>query len=406
MVKLKLNITVIIFCVVPLVLIIAQSGSDIKKNQSDLKTLQSEISGLEKELNQKNRAEYESVKTIEKINKQNLLLSKRITALINEEKSKEYEIGKLSKEISEIENEMSSLKTEYAKYIVWIYKNGQPSFLKYIINSQSFEQAVLRYKYLSYITEKNEKLINDLKKKVRDMNSLKADLVNEQEEKLRLVEEQKNDKAILEKRKSEKESILNNLREDQRSIEIEIEEKRLAEIKIKNMITKLIEEERTRETKLREQKFKNEKITSLPSHDYGKLENFQALMGNMNWPVEKGSIARNFGEHKNDKLQTVTLNYGIDIETESGSIVKAVAEGYISVIEWIPGYGSVIILTHKNNYRTVYGHVSDIRIAEGTKVNAGSTLGKVNDSLEGTILHFEIWNERNYQNPEEWLARK
>jgi len=33
-------------------------------------------------------------------------------------------------------------------------------------------------------------------------------------------------------------------------------------------------------------------------------------------------------------------------------------------------------------------------------------IGQVNDTLEGSILHFEIWNERNYQNPQEWLVKK
>ena len=45
-------------------------------------------------------------------------------------------------------------------------------------------------------------------------------------------------------------------------------------------------------------------------------------------------------------------------------------------------------------------------LLEGDKISGGSPIGRVNESLEGNILHFEIWNERNYQNPELWLARK
>lgn len=49
---------------------------------------------------------------------------------------------------------------------------------------------------------------------------------------------------------------------------------------------------------------------------------------------------------------------------------------------------------------------ADIIVKEGQKVSAGDIIGRVSDSLEGTILHFEIWYERNYQNPEVWLVRR
>ena len=86
--------------------------------------------------------------------------------------------------------------------------------------------------------------------------------------------------------------------------------------------------------------------------------------------------------------------------------MKAVAEGIVSVIDWIPGYGSVIIITHKNEYRTVYSHLSDLYVSEGDKVKMGSVIAKVGESLEGNILHFEIWNSRSNQNPEVWLVKK
>ncbi|MGE5683137.1 MAG: murein hydrolase activator EnvC family protein, partial [Bacillota bacterium] len=89
---------------------------------------------------------------------------------------------------------------------------------------------------------------------------------------------------------------------------------------------------------------------------------------------------------------------------ESG--VKAVLDGIVSTVNWVPGYGSVLIVTHKNNVRTVYGHLGEIFVNEGSRVTAGSVIGKVGESLDGNILHFEVWNERSNQNPEAWLSKK
>ena len=65
----------------------------------------------------------------------------------------------------------------------------------------------------------------------------------------------------------------------------------------------------------------------------------------------------------------------------------------------------MVIVAHRDDYRTVYGHISDVTVEEGERINRGKVLGKVNSTLEGKLLHFEIWNDRNYQNPERWLIR-
>ncbi|MBZ0199145.1 MAG: M23 family metallopeptidase, partial [Ignavibacteriaceae bacterium] len=140
--------------------------------------------------------------------------------------------------------------------------------------------------------------------------------------------------------------------------------------------------------------------------DTEKFSSFSALRGRMIWPLAKGKVIRSSGEDRNKKLNTVTINYGVDIKSTGDMDVKAVAEGIVSAIDWIPGYGSVIIITHKGDYRTVYSHLSEIFISEGDKVKMGTRIAKVGESLEGNILHFEIWNSRKNQDPEVWLARK
>ncbi len=136
------------------------------------------------------------------------------------------------------------------------------------------------------------------------------------------------------------------------------------------------------------------------------FNSFSKLRGNLNWPILHGRVVNEFGENVNSKLNTVTLNYGIDIKATSDLNVKAVADGIVSVIDWIPGYGSVVIVTHKDNYRTVYSHLDEIYVKEGDKVRTGNLIAKVGESLDGSILHFEIWNARKNQNPEVWLAKR
>ena len=384
----------------------AQTTTQIEQKNTELSQIKEDISNLEKQLKNLSSKEKESLSTLDKIEEQKLLIGKVISGLVNQEKQKQNKITTYNNEIKRTEKKIAELREEYSKYVVWVYKNGRASELKYLLMADNVNQALIRYKYLSYVTRQNEKNVNELDENIKTLKELKSNLKREVNELTGLEKEKSAEQERLNTRKSEKEELIAALRVNSSAIEKEIDEKRIAEIQIKNLITKLIEDERERLRKLREEKLKNEKRITVPDYNYDSFENFAQLKGKLNWPALKSSIVRKFGENKNAQLKTVTLNYGIDLKTAKGGKVYAVAEGIVSAVEWIPGYGSVVIVTHKNNYRTVYGHLDNIKVNEGAKVTGGDVIGTVNESLEGSVMHFEIWNERNYQNPEEWLVKK
>jgi septal ring factor EnvC (AmiA/AmiB activator) len=100
------------------------------------------------------------------------------------------------------------------------------------------------------------------------------------------------------------------------------------------------------------------------------------------------------------------LNYGVDIKTSANAPVKSIYSGEISAIEWLPGYRTIVIISHGSNFRSVYGNLQSANVHEGQRVSAGEVIGSAGAGLEGSLLHFEIWNDRQSQNPEIWLTRK
>lgn len=392
-----------------------QKKIDEKKNE--LSEIKKQINDLELQVGQKSRKEKDTYSTLQNYNQQNFLLNKLINKLKQEENQKEKEIRKSKNEITSLEKEIKSLKENYSKYVVSIYKYGTPEELEMLVNSDSFQQALLRFKYLQKFTERREADLENLKENIKKLNNLKARLERERNEKQQLAEEKEAEEKDLSVKMDESKKILLAIKHDKAELKNEINAKKGAEDKIKNLIAKLIEEEkRKREENERLAKAgankveTNESITNESSYDVdlstNNFSSFSALKGKLNWPVRKADIVRNFGENRNRKLNTVTLNYGIDMKVYNDMNVKAVADGVVSAIDWIPGYGSVVIVTHKGDYRTVYSHLGDIFVNEGDKLKTGSLIGKVGESLEGNILHFEIWNSRDHQNPAVWLAGK
>jgi murein DD-endopeptidase MepM/ murein hydrolase activator NlpD len=89
---------------------------------------------------------------------------------------------------------------------------------------------------------------------------------------------------------------------------------------------------------------------------------------------------------------------------KAGTSVSTVAEGEVATIWWLPSYGNIIIIDHYGGYRTVYSHLADIRVTQGQKVKEGESIGTSGEALEGPRLHFELWKDREKQNPELWLS--
>jgi Membrane-bound metallopeptidase len=424
--KIKYFIILILFFSISF--IHAQGKDRIKNKQTELSRIKAEISLLESQLKIKTTKEKQSYIALENYNKQNFLLNTLINRLREEEQLKQEDIDFTLQQIAYIEKEIKILQTNYSKYVTSVYKKGKDDELAALLNSESLQQALIRYKYLQKFSEKRAKDLGEFQKNKQDLLVLKNKCEKEKEEKVILAEQKENEAKMLQKKLADRKKLLASIRHDKTELKKSINSKRSAESKIKNLIAKLIEteerkrkEENERLAKLESEKVRNEsrtKTISTEKRDVNKdavydinistsdLSSFSALKGKLNWPVSGGHIVRHFGEDRNAKLNTVTLNYGVDIKASSDLNIKTPADGVVSAIDWIPGYGGVIIITHKDGYRTVYSHFSEIFVKEGDKVKPGSVIAKVGESLEGFIVHFEIWYSRNNQNPEIWLARK
>jgi septal ring factor EnvC (AmiA/AmiB activator) len=397
-----------------------QTG-DILQKESELSSLKSEIKVLEQDLTSKSAAEKKSFEAVENLNKQNYLINKILSLLRSEIKNKENEITRIEKNITLIESEITTLKDNYARYVTAIYKKGKYNELESLINSESLQQALMRTYYLQVFTKQREKDLIKLRDKKSELAEIKALLQKEKDEKLLLAETKDDEQKILTEKLNDRKVILNAIKKKKSELNKLIIAKKEAQKKIENLIAKLIEEQEKRKQELalkqNELLASSEKTSEINkikeennTFDYdlstSSFSSFAEQKGKMIWPLHKGKIIRKFGENRNKSLKTVTLNYGVDIKANKDKNVRSVGEGVVAALDWLPGYGNVVIVSHKDGYRTVYSHLSEIFVSEGDKVKTGSVLAVVDEGLDGYVLHFEIWKSRDKQNPELWLAKK
>ena len=138
-------------------------------------------------------------------------------------------------------------------------------------------------------------------------------------------------------------------------------------------------------------------------------KDFGSCKGKLPFPVSgKYTIVKRFGRHKHPTLPHVeTTNSGIDMATAAGASVRTVFDGEVSAVFRPDGYNNVVVIRH-GRYMTVYANLGSLSVSTGQKVKAGQSIGTVytdpNDNNR-SVLHFEIRNQRQKEDPELWLRR-
>jgi murein DD-endopeptidase MepM/ murein hydrolase activator NlpD len=119
------------------------------------------------------------------------------------------------------------------------------------------------------------------------------------------------------------------------------------------------------------------------------------------------SITSMFG-YRSDPFDTENAEYhpGIDFKGAKGDPVHVTADGKVVFTGRKGGYGNCIIVQHKNDFQTLYGHLSHINVEEGQSVSTGDVIGKVGSTgrSTGSHLHYEVRKSGKPINPVKFLT--
>lgn len=393
---------------------------EISKRERELQKLRNDINAYEARLRDSEQRERSTLGRLDNLEQQATLIRRLVQKLKDEEQQITKEITLAKSSIAELERQLQFLKSHYAGYVRSVYKNGRVYDLELLFSSRSINQMYIRIEYLKKFSDQRAADLQRIAQKKNEVERQDDQLQESLVEERRLLTEKTKEEQSLKKKTSQRHQVLRKIRKDKKSYRQELSRKTAAVEKIEQIIADLIENETIRleearkkreAAAARERARQKENLTSaatteVPVLDIEPTGTFAQRKGRLRWPVSSGVIASRFGNQTHPVLKTVTQNSGVDISIKVGTNVAAVAEGEVSILSFIPGYGNVVILNHYNGFRTVYAHLSEINVVELQKVNEGDIIGKSGDTIAGSLLHFEIWRERQKQNPELWLAKQ
>jgi murein DD-endopeptidase MepM/ murein hydrolase activator NlpD len=93
-------------------------------------------------------------------------------------------------------------------------------------------------------------------------------------------------------------------------------------------------------------------------------------------------------------LRIYRPHQGVDYATAAGSSVSATADGTVVSAGYQGNYGKLVVIAHRNGYKTFYGHLSRIKndLRQGSHVKQSDVIGYVGSTglSNGPHLHYEI----------------
>lgn len=112
-------------------------------------------------------------------------------------------------------------------------------------------------------------------------------------------------------------------------------------------------------------------------------------------PLEFSRITSGFTKARfHPVLKTWRAHKGVDYGAPTGTRIRVTADGTVAVAGKHSGYGNLVVIQHKGNFSTAYGHLSAFAkgLRKGMRVNQGDIIGYVGSTglATGPHLHYEF----------------
>lgn len=390
------KVTLILFLLlVPLADVVAQ-----KKTKAQLQR--------EKQQNLEKIKEVEKILTETAARKSNSLgeLSALSQRIIEQEKliaSIRSEVALLNSEISEnndiieaLRDDLAKLKKEYAAMIFAAQKaNNSTTRLTFLFSSQSFDQLVMRLKYMEQYGETRKLQADQIGKVQDELTGQVRQIESRREEKNKLLHDQLDENTNLANLKKKQNALVKALEKEEKKLKRDLEETKKSLAVLDKKINELIREEMEREAAL---------AAAAGSRNLELSSSFEDNKNKLPWPVASGFISQKFGRQNHPVLKGIVLqNDGVNIQTRENEKVRCVFEGEVRKVAFIPSFGSTVIIKH-GEYFSVYTGLKEVFVKSGQKVTTNQEIGTVISNNDGiSELRFRIHKNTTALDPQAWL---
>ncbi len=370
----------------------APAGTDAAGSKQELQRIKKEMREKKKELKRADKKEHSILSELDSIDRE---VQAGKTELVNHQKKlreAEAALREVEQSNAVVNRELAGLKETYARRLRVLYKmsrNGSAADLAVPVGTTD---SFRRIRYLALIAQRDRRLIEDYGSALDRLAGQQAQIAEKKQaliERNRAIETEKN---RLEAQKRKKAVLLASVRREKGLYEQTLRELEESSASLWALVQKT------------EQDRKAARSASSRTIPPRATRNEPAAFL---WPVD-GQVLTRFGMQRHPQFKTLVFRRGIEIGAREGEAVHAAADGQVVYADWYKGYGKLVIIEHAPGFYTLYGNLSQLDLAKGSRVLKGQVIGLAGDtgSLKGAKLYFEVRRNGEAQDPLLWLAKQ
>ncbi|MFZ1807681.1 MAG: peptidoglycan DD-metalloendopeptidase family protein [Cyclobacteriaceae bacterium] len=367
-----------------------------KEKQENLK----KIEETERILTETGKQKKNSLGELAAVNQRVRQQESLIKSIQNEISLLNSDINQKSEIISALEDDLTNLKNEYAAMLFSSQKaSGKLNKLMFLFSSTSFDQLLMRLKYMEQYSAARK----DQAEVITRVQTILSDQVKEtqniKDEKSALLSDQLKENHQLASLKQKQNTLVKSLEKQEKQLKTELDQTKKAIAELDKLISDIIKEELARAAREAETSKSTKKVEAVVAMS----TTFEGNKSKFTWPAS-GFISQKFGRQNHPVLKRIILqNDGINIQTKQNEKVKAIFEGEVRAVAFIPSIGNSVIISH-GDYFTVYSGLKDVSVNKGQKVNTNQEIGQVLTNADGiSELRFQIRKNTAPVDPEQWL---
>lgn len=449
----KITLFPLLFLLVISGSLLAQPPSTVDKAQleRERKEIQRELSEIQEQYNKVKGQTKQTLAQLSVLNRKINVQEQYIGSINKEIRSIDDDIYLSNLEIYRLQRQVDTLKSQYAKTVVYAYKNRSSyDYLNFIFSANSFNDAIRRIAYLKSYRSYREKQVSTILETQELIAKRKEQQLGRKQQKNAALGNQVKQVEELAIQKREKDQIVSQLKSKEKDLSKQIAAKKKRDRDLQNAITAIVrreieaakakakaeadarakaeaEERRKNETvsapdkttdktgvttvtptapKRNEPTKKPESYLDLNAKDVALNSSFQANKARLPWPVDNGVVTLRYGTNKIENTLLTFDNPGITISTpSSGVAVKAVFDGEVSGVYNL-GDGMAITIRH-GKYFTTYSNLAGVTVSKGAQVKTGQSIGRAGKDDDGTggQVDFILMIETRNVDPLPWLRR-
>ena len=429
-------------------LILAQTA-DKAELERERKEIQDELKEIQGMYNKVKGQTKQSLGQLNMLARKITLQERYISSINKEIRMIDDDLYRSNLEIYRLQKQLDTLKSEYARTIVYSYKNRSSfDYVNFIFSANSFNDAVRRVAYLKSYRAYREKQVTTINETQQLIAKRQEQQLGRKQQKSVALQSQTTQRNELSEQKKEKDVVVSKLKSQGSELQKQIAAKKKRDRDLKNALTAIIRREieaakkkeadriaaeKKERIRIAAEKKKNEVAANaanptatpvitpdkpeevekkpasyleLNARDVKLGTDFYTNKGKLPWPVDKSFVKIPFGRYKVEGFENIyDDNPGLTIGTQAGSSVKSVFNGEVMAIHNY-GEGAAVIIRH-GKYITTYSNLSSVSVSKGSIVTTGFVIGRAGDADDGSggQVNFMLMIENNNVNPASWLRR-